>query len=170
MSSAAAWPPDERVVGALYLTCGRSLYGAALRLLRSPEDAEDAVHDAFVALQRQATPIPEADLPAWLRRVVVNAALDRLRRGARWAFSDVAEDLPAPRTAEARPESIDLARAVQALPEGARVVFLLHDVEGFRHDEIAALLGVTDGTSKSQLARARALLRARLAPAARSAP
>lgn len=159
---AAEVPRDERWLAAVYRDHGRVLFGAALRLLGRPEDAEDAVQDAFVALHRAAA-VAEADVPRWLHRVVINASLDRLRRRARWRAVEIDDDAFQVPSAPSIGARLDLERAVGALPERARVVFLLHDAEGLSHDEIATLLGVTEGTSKSQLARARALLRERLA-------
>jgi RNA polymerase sigma-70 factor (ECF subfamily) len=89
--------------------------------------------------------------------VVVNGCLDRLRRGKRWGEEELGERT---QPASARPDlRLDIARAVEQLPERARVVFLLHDVEGFRHEELSEALGVSVGTTKSQLFRARRMLR-----------
>jgi len=146
----------------LYRRLGKGLYGTALRMLRSPHEAEDAVHDAFVAFHRQGAAFAPDNPGGWLHRVVVNACLDRLRQRSRWQES-AADDatLGGSRPAPVG-QRIDLERAVARLPEGARMVFLLHDVEGLRHDEVSALLEISVGTSKSQLFRARELLRAAL--------
>lgn len=156
-------------VSELYRRLGRSLYGTALRMLRSPQEAEDVVHDAFVAWHRQGEGFGPANPGGWLHRVVVNGCLDRLRTRARWAEAEPDESV----FGAARPapvgERLDLERAVADLPEGARAVFLLHDVEGLQHDEVSAALGISVGTSKSQLFRAREILRAALRPAAAAA-
>lgn len=159
----------------LYRLLGGKLYATALRILRSPEEAEDAVQDAFVTYHRQAAGFEPDSAGGWLHRVVVNRCLDRLRardRRREAGFDEADVDQGAGALAAGAPvrDSIDLERAVAALPEGARRVFLLYDVEGFRHAEVAARLGISEGTSKSQLFRAREMLRAALAPAQEERP
>ena len=151
--------PDQdpsRAFSRVWREHGRQLYGTALRMLRRPEDAEEVVQDAFLAFHREDPAVPTEHLGRWLTRVVVNGCLDRLRRGKRWREEELGEHPQRP----ARPDlRLDIARAVEQLPERARVVFLLHDVEGFRHDELSEALGVSVGTTKSQLFRARRMLR-----------
>jgi len=139
-----------------YREHGRQLYGTALRLLRRPEDAEEAVQDAFLALHRHGPPVPADFLGGWLHRVLVNRCLDRIRRDRRWRDEELGE-----RTRHSSREGLglDLERAVARLPEKARLVFLLHDVEGWNHAELSRMLGLAEGTSKSQLFRARRMLR-----------
>ena len=152
----------ENRLGELYRSLGGRLHATALRLLRSPEEAEDAVQDAFLQFHRQGAAFDPVAAGAWLHRVVVNRSLDRLRSRARWRQEDVTDTaIPAQRPAPIATR-LDLERAVATLPEGARSVFLLHDVEGFRHGEVATLLGISEGTSKSQLFRAREILRGAL--------
>ena len=152
----------ENRLGELYRSLGGRLHATALRLLRSPEEAEDAVQDAFLQFHRQGAAFDPVAAGAWLHRVVVNRSLDRLRSRARWRQEEVTDTaIPAQRPAPIATR-LDLERAVAALPEGARSVFLLHDVEGFRHGEVATLLGISEGTSKSQLFRAREILRGAL--------
>jgi RNA polymerase sigma-70 factor (ECF subfamily) len=145
---------------AAFRAFGRMLYGTALRIVGRPEDAEDVVQDTFLSFCRDVPDIPQEHLHAWLRRVTVNHCIDRLRRGKRWKEEEIDE---ATHPLAARPSSagvrIDLERAVASLPDGARLVFLLHDVEGYKHREIGEILGMKVGTTKSQLFRARAMLR-----------
>ena len=118
----------------------------------------------------------EAALGTWLFRLATNCCLDHLRSraGRRAALTDELHDEPDATGSQAGPilgvvDRLDLERALADLPPGARAVFVLHDVEGFEHREIAELLGVAEGTSKSQLHRARLRLRrvlGRSAPAA----
>jgi RNA polymerase sigma-70 factor (ECF subfamily) len=150
-------------IAELYRRLGRSLYGTALRMVRNAEEAEDAVHDAFVAMHRQGPGFAPANPGGWLHRVVVNACLDRLRARSRWQESEADEEAFGAVPAAPVGQRLDLERAVAKLPEGARMVFLLHDVEGMQHDEVGARLGISVGTSKSQLFRAREILRADLA-------
>jgi RNA polymerase sigma factor (sigma-70 family) len=173
---------------ALFRGFGGSLYGTALRFLRRPEEAEDVVQDAFLvyhrSVARDGLALREPDAVAWVRRVVVNRCLDRLRHGKRWRLTEIdggsgAEGaaggdgergsnpdallVEAGLTATPRPaERVDLARAVAKLPEEQRQVFLLYAVEGFLHREISELLGIAEGTSKAYLSRAKEALRATL--------
>ncbi|HXV76237.1 MAG TPA: RNA polymerase sigma factor [Candidatus Polarisedimenticolaceae bacterium] len=142
----------------LYRRHGRALYGTALRLTGRPEDAEDVVQDVFLAWHRRRPDLPPEQLGRWLTRVAVNAALDRLRRSRRWRTEEFDESRPGIDGAPAE-LAVDLERAVARLPEKARLVFLLHDVEGLAHRELAEVLGATVGTTKSQLFRARTMLK-----------
>lgn len=152
------------------------MYGTAWRILRSPEEAEEVVQETFLTLYRKAGVAPPDNLGAWLHRVAANRAVDRVRRRTRRAEVELFEEAhaggaapPAPgATPGAAPQpavpapaalGMDLERAVARLPERTRMVFLLHDVEGFKHREIGDIMGISDGSSKSQLFRARALLR-----------
>jgi RNA polymerase sigma-70 factor (ECF subfamily) len=130
------------------------------------EEADELTQDVFVrAWQKLGTFRGEAQFGTWLHRVAVNVMLEhrkvRNRRQERFPAAGVAEE-NMPGEAWPAGAAVDLEAAIDRLPDGARRVFVLHDVEGFRHEEIAEMLGVTAGTSKSQLHRARMLLRAHL--------
>jgi RNA polymerase sigma-70 factor (ECF subfamily) len=153
---------------AQFETWGRALLGTALRFLRRTEEAEDVLQEAFLAYHRQNLQLPLDEGRAWLRRVVVNRSLDRLRAGKRWRLEEITDDRlgsTAGNEAGLGAARLDLERAVATLSDVARQIFLLHDVEGYEHREIAQLLGIPEGTSKSYLSRARAALRRVLAPA-----
>lgn len=148
----------RRHVGRIHSLCRRML---------GDEHADDATQDVFVrAWERLSSFRGEAAFGTWLYRVAINVVLTRREANGRVAGYFVAdgEDLAASRPAPpTSPElRIDLEAAIGTLPDGAREVFVLHDVEGFKHREIAPMLGITEGTSKSQLHRARMLLRAYL--------
>lgn len=137
------------------------------RRMLGPEYADDATQDIFVRAWSKLSQFRgDSAFGTWLHRLAINVILGRrgdlARQRERYSENDPAvERATAPRVStEAR---IDLEAALQKLPEGARQVFVLHDVEGFKHEEIAALLDVTAGTSKSQLHRARMVLREYLA-------
>lgn len=111
----------------------------------------------------------ESSLGTWLYRMGVNVCLDRLRSRARrneqrteWLDGDVADGPSATARGLGAIDRLDLERAIGELPDGCRAAFLLHDVEGFEHREIATLLGIAEGTSKSQVHKARRRLRAAL--------
>ena len=136
------------------------------RRMLGPEHADDATQDIFVrAWQKLGLFRGDAAFGTWLHRLAINVVLGR--RGdlgkARSRFSD--DERVLDRLA-ARPasvdERVDYEAALALLPAGARQIFVLHDVEGYKHEEIAELLQVSAGTSKSQLHRARMVLRQHL--------
>jgi RNA polymerase sigma-70 factor (ECF subfamily) len=137
-----------------------------VRRMMGLETADDVTQDIFIrAWQKLGTFRGEAAFGTWLYRVAVNVILARRTSLGveRERFPDSAEALD---TAAGRPHAQDVAMdfddAVSHLPDGARQVFVLHDVEGYKHEEIAAMLGIVPGTSKSQLHHARMALRKHL--------
>ena len=125
----------------------------------NPQLAEDAVQEAWIrAVSRLAAWSGEQPFGAWLRGITLHVAIDLLRHDLHLRFTDDFE-VAVP---EHDVEHIDLDRAIAALPPGYRAVLVLHDVEGFTHEEIAEQLGITAGTSKGQLFKARRAVRARL--------
>lgn len=141
---------------------GSSLYGTAVRLLGRPQEAEEVVQETVVRLFEKVGTIRTGNLRSWLHRVTVNQCLDRLKAKG-WQTEALPENMPGPGTTGAATR-MDLSRAVAKLPVQARTVFLLHDLEGFKHREVAEKLGISEGTSKSQLFRAREMLRQHLDP------
>ncbi|MCU0620822.1 MAG: sigma-70 family RNA polymerase sigma factor [Gemmatimonadales bacterium] len=129
-------------------------------------DAEELTQDVFVHAWRKLGSFRgEAAFGTWLHRVAVNLMLEqRAALGTRrQRFADDDSGLATIPSRRATPEvAMDMEQAIARLPEGARRVFVLHDVEGFRHEEIAGMLGLNVGTSKSQLHRARMALRGHL--------
>jgi RNA polymerase sigma-70 factor (ECF subfamily) len=155
---------DETAFVALYRAHTPVLLGFAMRLLAGRRsEAEEVVQETWI---RAVTNLSRFDgrsmLSTWLCGIAVNVFRERQRRrGPRDTTLAERADVRPP--AELRGTGrVDLERAVENLPDGCREVLLLHDVEGYTHEEIAALLGVKPGTSKSQLSRARALVRAML--------
>jgi len=139
------------------------VYALCLRMTADPARAQDHTQETFVRAWRAlGTYRGETGISAWLRRIAINVVLgDRRTQGRRIQERslDGPHAVEYPTHAPAPGSGIDLERAVSGLPARAREVFVLHDVEGYRHEEIAELLGVSAGTSKSQLHRARKLLR-----------
>lgn len=149
----------------LYRQHSTRLYNLAYRMLGNPTDAEDALQDIFLTAYRKLDSFRAASaLSTWLYRLGMNVCLDRLRSKAtrQEHATDTLETWtpvhtgPVPELAVTK---IDLERAIGALPEGARAAFLLHDVEGFDHQEVGRILGIAEGTSKSQVHKARIRLR-----------
>ena len=128
-------------------------------------DPDELTQDIFVrAWERLGTYRGEAAFSTWLHRLAVNAILNwrRSEAGARGRVDEGTDTDLLEGVRSGGGEGLDLENAIAKLPPGARQVFVLHDVEGFKHEEIATMTGVTTGTSKAQLHRARMLLRAYL--------
>jgi RNA polymerase sigma-70 factor (ECF subfamily) len=157
---------DQDAFERLYRGHVGRVYALALRLAGQGE-AEDLTQEVFIrAWSKLATFKGESQFGTWLHRLAVNHILSRRavlkKREERHAFGEtLLERVLAPRQ---KPPGarLDLEAALRMLPRRAREVFVLYDVEGYGHDEIAATLGVSVGTSKSQLHRARMLLREQL--------
>lgn len=161
---AAARAGDLAAFEALYRTHVGRIVALVRRLSGRSPRSEELVQDVFVrAFEHLGSFRGESAFSTWLHRLAVNVVLEerraRSRREARFPLPGDVEALePAP-TRPDRSVALDLERAIATLPEGARTVLVLHDVEGYQHDEIATLLEVTTGTTKAQLHRARKLLR-----------
>lgn len=154
---------DHEAFRELYQEHVGRVYALCLRLAGDGARAEELTQDVFVRAWRGLRGFRgESALSSWLHRLTVNVVLMERRAAERRARRVVAmEDPDAGSGGREVPVglALDLERAIAALPDGAREVFVLHDVEGYRHAEIAALLDVAEGTSKAQLFRARRLLR-----------
>jgi RNA polymerase sigma-70 factor, ECF subfamily len=152
------------------------LYSVACRMAGNPSDAEDLLQEIFLAAHRKLDSYRgEAALGTWLYRLAMNLCLDHLRsRAARTnqvtgALDDEIglQDTASRALAERTVTKMDIERAMQSLPEGCRAAFVLHDIEGLEHREVADVLGIAEGTSKSQVHKARLRLRALLGGSAR---
>lgn len=162
---AAAASGDRRAFERLYRAHVDRVYAICTRMLADRQLAEEVTQDVFVRVWQKLPGFRgESAFSTWLHRVAVNVVLSRRKRasihGARTADDDALDE--APTRAVFVGERLDLDAAIAGLPAGARRVFVLHDVEGFTHEEIGEQLGITPGGSKAQLHRARMLLRAAL--------
>jgi RNA polymerase sigma-70 factor (ECF subfamily) len=165
---------DEKAFEELYREHAGRVYALCLRLTADKAKARDLTQDVFV---RAWEALPQfrgdAKLTTWLHRIAVNAMLMQ-RRSERRRLSrvsladDDADDADASLSGVSAPQdvgtAIDLERAVAALPPGVRRAFVLHDVEGYSHEEIASMTGLAAGTLRAQLHRARQLLIRTLSP------
>jgi RNA polymerase sigma-70 factor (ECF subfamily) len=157
----------------LYQLHNRRVYSLCLRMVSNTAEAEDLTQEAFLQLFRKiATFRGESAFSTWLHRLAVNVVLMKLRRksGTETSLEQVTEpdeESGSPRRDFGGPDirlsgSIDrvnLQRAVDQLPPGYKAVFVLHDVQGYEHNEIAGIMGCSIGNSKSQLHKARMRLR-----------
>jgi RNA polymerase sigma-70 factor (ECF subfamily) len=155
---------DVAAFEALYRRHVGRVYGLCLRLARDPGRAEELVQEVFLRVWERGDPSrSEPEFDAWIRRVAINLALSDVRaKGRRTRLETPVEDPDQWTPSSVGPEPgkrLDLERAIEQLPTSARRVLVLHDVEGYRHEEIGRMLGSSTGTSKSQLHRARRALR-----------
>jgi RNA polymerase sigma factor (sigma-70 family) len=160
---------DVRAFEALYRQHVRRVFGLCWRLASDDAGAEELVQETFVrAWSNLGSYRGEAPFASWLYRLAVNLALNEKRSRRRAPFLTLAPEelsnVAAPGGRAGGPGGtadlgMDLDRALRALPPRARAVIVLHDIEGHKHEDIATLMGMEPGTSKSQLHRARRLLR-----------
>src|SRR5262245_20959902 len=152
----------------LYRLHSGRLFSLALRMLGNPADAEDLLQEIFLSAHRKLDSYRgEAALGTWLYRLAMNQILDYVRsRASRTGQltdglddATVLADASGHRLADRAIDRIDLERALLELPDGCRAAFVLHDVDGLEHKEIAEVLGIAEGTSKSQVHKARVRLR-----------
>ena len=156
-------PRDPAAFEALYRAHYRHVYAVTLRMTCDASRAEDLTQEVFVRVwEKLPTFRGESALGTWIHAVAVRTTLQAMRGDSRREARVTATDQPERYAAAARgamPETaVDLERAIARLPAGARAVLLLHDVHGYRYHEIAEMLGVSLGTVKSQLHRARRLM------------
>jgi RNA polymerase sigma-70 factor (ECF subfamily) len=157
---------DEAAFRELYGRHTPRLYQFVLRVLGGDEaEAEDVIQETWIRATKNLSSFRwEARFETWLTGIGLNLSRNRLRRSGR--TEELRDEDRRGIEARGRDERIDLERAIALLPPGCRTVLILHDLEGFKHREIAEKLGVSEGTSKSQLWSARRQMRQLLGPAA----
>jgi RNA polymerase sigma-70 factor (ECF subfamily) len=158
----AAQAGDEAAFASLVRLHQQRAYAVARAIAATHEDAEDAVQDGFLHAYRALDRFrPDQPFGAWLHRIVANAALDLARRRKVRAAEELPDSVASPfrDPAEASDLRSRLGAALARLGERQRAVIVLHDVEGFKHAEIGQLLGIPEGTARSDLHHARAQLR-----------
>jgi RNA polymerase sigma-70 factor (ECF subfamily) len=168
---ARAQQGDEEAFAALYEMHKRRVYSLCLRMTGNTAEAEDLAQEAFLQLFRKISTFRgESAFSTWLHRLAVNVVLMRLRRKGLQQISldeaDASQDEPVKRDYGGNDrrlmgsvDRISLLRAIDELPTGYRTVFVLHDIEGYEHNEIAEMMDCSVGNSKSQLHKARMKLR-----------
>nr|WP_231403121.1 sigma-70 family RNA polymerase sigma factor [Hymenobacter guriensis] len=153
----------------LYERFAGLMLGVCLRYLRQRDDAEEVMLMGFVKVFRALEQYRhEGSFEGWIRRIMVNEALGQLRRKEplHLAIDDLTYDVPTTAAeAESQLNADDMLALLADLPAGYRTVFNLYALEGYTHPEIGELLGISEGTSKSQLSKARAMLQRRIAAA-----
>ncbi len=153
---------DRRMQELLYNTYSPKMYGVCLRYSGNDDDAQDILQDGFVKVFRNLPRFrAEGSFEGWMRRIFVNTAIEHYRKKVN--LQPVGENQET--TLETNDWSAldrlavkDIMQAVQELSPGYRTVFNLYVIEGYTHKDIAEMMGISEGTSKSQLARAKAIL------------
>src|SRR5579863_6830567 len=147
----------------LYDEFAGSMLGVCYRYTKSMTDAEDVLQDVFIMVFRNLHQFSfSGELGGWVRRIMVNTAINYLKKNRRYqadllftegALNPVSDDDP-----EVTLSTKELAELIRQLPPGYQAIFNLHAIEGYSHVEIGKILGIKEGTSRSQYARARSLL------------
>ena len=153
---------DSQAQQALYEKYVQAMYNVAVRMVNNSEDASDIIQEVFVKVFRKLDSFQgESTLGAWIKKITVNTTLNFLRQAKKNNISileegmDVAMEETIDETAYSMPQ---IHHAIKQLPERCRVVLSLYLIEGYQHQEIASILGVTVSTSKTQYRRGRQLL------------
>jgi len=151
----------------LYERFASKLFATALRYMKNRSDAEDVLQDSFIKIYQKINSFrSDCPIEAWLRKIVVNTALKHLQSQPNYMqHTDsqlICDEVELDEFTLSNFEFKQLMEIVQSLPDGCRTIFNLHAIEGYQHNEIAAMLSVAEGTSKSQYSRARNLLQAKL--------
>lgn len=147
----------------LYELYAEQMLGVCYLYTKSMDDAEDVMQEGFMKVYLNLHQFKfEGELGAWIRRIMVNTALNYLKKHKRYqnelAFTESALHPVTDDNPELNLNAKELAALVRQLPTGYQTIFNLHAVEGYSHVEIGKLLGINEGTSRSQYARARSLL------------
>lgn len=147
----------------LYKLYSRAMYNTALRMVRHPHDAEDLLQSVFVEVFTKLESFRyESSIGAWMKRITINKCINFLK-SRKLELTELTATHDRSDTTDHTQEPIwsveKINQAIEKLPDGYRVVFSLYAVEGYDHEEIGQILGVTEATSKSQYSRAKAKLR-----------
>ena len=168
----AACKRGERIAQRwLYEKYASNMYYVCLRYLGNEDDAQDIMHDAFVKVFANIAKFRgDAAIKTWITRIMVNTSINRIRKDAKRGFTkdvdnihlvdenDQTEMIEAPKTMSAQ----EVLKMITELPLGYRTVLSMYALDGYTHREIALELGISEGTSKSQLAKARKMLKNRI--------
>lgn len=148
----------------LYVEYAPKMMGVCLRYAKSYDEAEDILHDGFIKIFHSLKSFRfEGSFEGWMRRVVVNTALERFRNKAQLHPVEEFDEVEEEDDLDVKDASLEvLLKMIQDLPERYRMVFSLYVLDGYPHNEIAEIMQITVGTSKSNLARARGILKGKL--------
>lgn len=148
----------------LYETFSGKMFYVCLRYCKNREEAEDVLQDAFIKVFKHIGTFKfEGSFEGWVRRIMVNTAIEHIRKNKNThAFDDVENMVESPESEldiTGKLNERELLKMVHMLPDGYRAVFNMYAIEGYSHKEIAETLGIAEGTSKSQLSKAKEFLK-----------
>ncbi|MEO9022659.1 MAG: RNA polymerase sigma factor [Ginsengibacter sp.] len=154
---------DRQMQTLLYQRFSSKMYGVCLRYAENQEDANDVLQEGFIKVYKNLHKFrSEGSFEGWVRRIFINTSIEHFRKRVKLYNVDEVHENTIEDTNLDVMDSLavkDILNIINQLPQGYKTVFNLHVVEGFAHKEIAKLLGITEGTSKSQLARAKGVLK-----------
>jgi RNA polymerase sigma factor (sigma-70 family) len=159
---------DRRIQEIVYRKYAKTMYNICLAYEPDRDIAKDILQDSFIKVFRTISTFNnQGSLEGWIRKIITNTAIDHFRQAkiaeSRFFAIDSLLRSEEPHVKENTVmENEDILKVVKQLPEGARLVFNLYSLEGYNHKEISEMLGISEGTSKSQLSRAKQLLKERL--------
>jgi RNA polymerase sigma factor (sigma-70 family) len=175
MRMATKYPESELVEGcqagkpfyqrALYQQYNRLMFGVCLRYADNHDDAKDILQDGFIKVFKHINSFKgKGSFEGWIRRIMVHTSIEHYRRNSRYFMVDIKEagDMEFDADALSSLSRNEILEIISELPAGYRTVFNLYVIEGYTHQEIAKMLGVSEGTSKSQLSRAKKILQEKL--------
>ena len=153
---------DRNSQNALYQLFCKKMFGVCVRYAKNKEEAEDLLQDGFVKVFTKIDQFKnQGSFEGWIRRIIVNTILEKFRQNNHlYAIVNI-DDINEPIATEDGFEQLaanDLLKLIQMLSPGYKMVFNLYAIEGYTHKEIADMMGISEGTSKSQLSRARTML------------
>lgn len=147
----------------LYEIFASTMLGVCFRYTKSMNDAEEVLQEGFIKVFTRLSQYKgDGPLGGWIRKIMVNTALNFLKTNQKYRYDLSFDEMPLHAVSTENPEvnlhAKELAELIRQLPTGFQTIFNLHAVEGFKHVEIASMLGISEGTSRSQYARARVIL------------
>lgn len=158
---------DRKAQEILYKNFAAKMYGVCLGYARTREEAQDILQDGFIKVFASLRSFEgSGSLEGWIRRIIVNTAVDYYRKNLKNRANVGEEEMEfcvIDAEAYSKLDNEEIVSLIRQLPEGARIIFNLYAIEGYNHNEIAELLNISPGTSKSQYSRARSLLQNMLA-------
>lgn len=152
---------DRKSQKRLYYKYCNAMYTIALRILKDEDDASDALQEAFIQVFKDIKTFRrESTIGAWIKTIVIRSSLRKIKKNVFEEINDNTLNIPDQQSCALTGEYIE--KQIMSLPTGYRTVFLLIEVEGYSHKEVAEILNISEGTSKSQLFYAKRQLRALL--------
>lgn len=154
-------PSKENIFTKLYQEHSSYMYAICLRYTKNSDDAEDVMQDGFIKIYHALESFKgDSNIKTWMRRIMVNTAINHYRLKQKLDVKPIDNEVSEVQNfndnnAISKMSTNELLDVIQELPDGYRMVFNLYSIEGYKHKEIAEMLDITEGTSKSQFAKAR---------------